>query len=229
VSGATHEAPVYRVGLTGNIAAGKSEVAAVWKRLGASIIDADVLARRSVEPGSPGLAAVAQAFGPGVLAADGSLDRATLADVVFADPNQRRRLETILHPEVARLRTLAEREAVAEALESGSEARGAVEAPIVVVHDIPLLFEVGLQDEFDEVVHVHASVQTRLARLVAHRGMDPDDAAGRINAQMPSEEKIHLADRVIENETRLDDLVAEATRVWGLIGEASLKASRDRG
>ncbi|MEN8375045.1 MAG: dephospho-CoA kinase [Gemmatimonadota bacterium] len=229
MSGATHAARVYRVGLTGNIAAGKSEVAAVWKRLGAPIIDADVLARRAVEPGSAGLAAVVDAFGPGVLSADGSLDRAALADVVFSDPDQRRRLEGILHPEVARLRPLAEREAVTEALESGSEARREVEAPVVVVHDIPLLFEVGLQGEFDEVVHVHAPVQTRLARLVAHRGMDPDNAAARIDAQMPSEEKIDLADRVIDNEAGLDDLAAEATRVWRLIGEASLKASRDRG
>jgi len=146
-----------RVALTGNIASGKSSVARVWARLGAPIIDADVLARRAVEPGSPALERIAQAFGPGVLEPGGGLDREAMRAIVFRDEAARRRLEAIVHPEVARLR----RE---------EEQRLEREGARIVVNDIPLLFEVGLEDEFDVVVLVDAPEAMRLERLVRDRG-----------------------------------------------------------
>lgn len=190
-----------RVGLTGNIASGKSSVARVWARLGAPVIDADVLARRAVEPGSPGLRRIVEAFGPGVLDEKGRLDRAKLRRIIFRDPAARERLEAIIHPEVARLR--AEEEARLE--EQG--------APIVV-HDIPLLFEVGLDDQFDTVVLVDAPEELRLERLVRDRGLDEAEARRMIRAQMPSEEKRRRADIVIDNTGSLEELERKAEAVW---------------
>lgn len=213
MSGATAGAP-FRVGLTGNIAAGKSTVADLWRRRGAAVVDADELARRAVAPGSAGLRRVVEAFGREVLDAGGELDRAALARRVFADADARARLEAIVHPEVARLRPAAERAALA----GGRPDRA------IVVHDIPLLFEVGLGDEFDLVAHVHAPAEARRARLVEGRGMAPDEAAARIAAQMPSEEKIPLADVVIDNSGDLDALGGAADAAWDRI----LAAARAR-
>ena len=189
-----------RVGLTGNIASGKSSVARVWARQGAPVIDADVLARQAVAPGSPGLERVRDAFGDDVINADG-LDRAALRRLVFSDPAARERLEAIVHPEVARLR---ERE----------EARLREEGTAIVVHDIPLLFEVGLQDTFDVLVLVDAPAEVRAERLVRDRGLAPDEARDMIAAQMPASEKRGRADVVIENDRGLPELEAEAERVW---------------
>lgn len=190
-----------RVALTGNIASGKSSVARVWARLGAPIIDADVLARRAVEPGSPALERIAQAFGPGVLEPGGGLDREAMRAIVFRDEAARRRLEAIVHPEVARLR----RE---------EEQRLEREGARIVVNDIPLLFEVGLEDEFDVVVLVDAPEAVRLERLVRDRGLDPDEALRMIAAQMPAEQKRRRSDIVIENAGTLEELEARAERVW---------------
>ncbi|MFO7262277.1 MAG: dephospho-CoA kinase [bacterium] len=190
-----------RVALTGNIASGKSSVARVWARLGAPIIDADVLARRAVEPGSPALERIAQAFGPGVLEPGGGLDREAMRAIVFRDEAARRRLEAIVHPEVARLR----RE---------EEQRLEREGARIVVNDIPLLFEVGLEDEFDVVVLVDAPEAVRLERLVRDRGLDPDEARRMIAAQMPAEQKRRRSDIVIENAGTLEELEARAERVW---------------
>lgn len=190
-----------RVALTGNIASGKSSVARVWARLGAPIIDADVLARRAVEPGSPALERIAQAFGPGVLEPGGGLDREAMRAIVFRDEAARRRLEAIVHPEVARLR----RE---------EEQRLEREGARIVVNDIPLLFEVGLEDEFDVVVLVDAPEAMRLERLVRDRGLDPDEARRMIAAQMPAEQKRRRSDIVIENAGTLEELEARAERVW---------------
>src|SRR5690625_1674454 len=154
---------MFRIGLTGNIASGKSSVARRWARLGAPVIDADELARRAVEPGSPGLDRVVEVFGPGVLDETGALDRAALRDIVFRDAGARSRLEAIVHPEVGRLR-------------DEEEARLEREGAALVVHDIPLLFEVGLDDQFDVVVLVDAPEPVRLARLVRDRGLDPEEA-----------------------------------------------------
>lgn len=190
-----------RVGLTGNIASGKSTVARVWARHGARIIDADILARRAVEPGSPGLQQVVAAFGQGVLDRGGGLDRAALREVVFRDPVARARLEAIVHPEVARLRAEAEAEA---------EAAGAY----VVVNDIPLLFEAGLQDDFDLIVLVDAPEGIRLARLVGERGLDMGEARRMIEAQLPAEAKRERADILIENEGTMPELEARAEDAW---------------
>lgn len=190
-----------RVALTGNIASGKSSVARVWARLGAPIIDVDVLARRAVEPGSPALERIAQAFGPGVLEPGGGLDREAMRAIVFRDEAARRRLEAIVHPEVARLR----RE---------EEQRLEREGARIVVNDIPLLFEVGLEDEFDVVVLVDAPEAVRLERLVRDRGLDPDEARRMIAAQMPAEQKRRRSDIVIENAGTLEELEARAERVW---------------
>ena len=172
-----------RIGLTGNIAAGKSSVARVWRSLGATVVDADELARRAVEPGTPGLARIVEAWGPAVLDGDGALDRAALRRIVFADPEARARLEEIVHPAVYALR--------------GEEYRLAEErGERRVVADVPLLFEVGLADEFDVVVLVDAPEEERLRRLVEDRGLDPEEAVRMIDAQMPAELKRARADLV---------------------------------
>lgn len=195
-----------RVGLTGNIASGKSTVSRVWARLGAHVIDADELARRAVEPGSPGLARLVEEFGPGILDDDGRLDRGAMRRLVFRDPEARRRLEAVVHPEVARLRAEAE----AALAEAGVD---------VVVNEIPLLFEVGLESSFDIVVLVEADVATRLERLMRTRGLDRAEALRMIEAQMPSEMKRAGADYIIRNDGTIAELEAEAERVWREIVE----------
>ncbi|HYJ78739.1 MAG TPA: dephospho-CoA kinase [Longimicrobiaceae bacterium] len=190
-----------KVGLTGNIAAGKSSVVDVWRSLGATVIDADELARRAVHPGTPAYAAIAAAWGDRVMEPGGALDRAALRHIVFADPEARERLEEIVHPAVAGLRE----EEYREARERGDR---------VVVADIPLLFEVGLVDEFDVVVLVDAPEETRLMRLVGDRGLDAEEARRMIAAQMPSELKRARADTVIENAGSMGDLERRARQVW---------------
>jgi dephospho-CoA kinase len=190
-----------KVGLTGNIAAGKSSVAKVWRALGATVIDADELARRAVDPGSPGFAAIAAEWGDQVVEPGGGLDRAALRHIVFSDPDARERLESIVHPAVAALRDGEYRDA---------QARG----ERVVVADIPLLFEVGMAGEFDVIVLVDAPEEMRLARLVGDRGIDADEAARMVAAQMPSELKRARADVVIANVGSLADLERRAREVW---------------
>jgi dephospho-CoA kinase len=197
-----------RIGLTGNIAAGKSSVAGVWRSLGATVVDADELARRAVEPGTPGLALIVEAWGPAVLEADGELDRAALRRIVFEDPEARARLEEIVHPAVYALRVEENRLA---------EERG----ERLVVADIPLLFEVGMADEFDVVVLVDAPEEERLRRLVEDRGLDPEEAVRMIDAQMPAELKRARADLVIENAGSPAELETRAREVWAeLAGRA---------
>jgi dephospho-CoA kinase len=197
---------VLKVGLTGNIASGKSTVARVWEELGATVVDADKLARQAVERGTQGLARIVAEWGTGVLATDGSLERACLREIVFRDAAARARLEEIVHPEVARLRDMAYRDA---------EARG----ERLVVADVPLLFEVGLQDEFDVVVVVDAPDELRLERLVRDRGLDPEAAQRMIAAQMPAEQKRDRADMVIANVGTVADVEAEARKVWKRLEE----------
>lgn len=192
---------LHRVGLTGNIAAGKSSVAAAWRALGAPVVDADELAREAVAPGSPGLARLVQAFGPAILDEAGALDRAALRRIVFADPAARRTLEAITHPEIARLRDEAEAR-----LEAAGER--------IVVHDIPLLFEVGLEDAFDTLVLVDAPPEVRRERIVRERGLTEAEARAMIDAQMPSAAKRPRADIVIDNVGTPAELKREAERVW---------------
>jgi dephospho-CoA kinase len=190
-----------RVGLTGNIASGKSTVATAWEQLGAQIIDADVLAREAVAPGTPGYGAVIEQFGQEVVASDGSLDRVQLRERVFRDPGLRQQLEQIVHPEVQRLR------AAQEAAFTSSGAR-------VVINDIPLLYEADLAGQFDVVVHVHADEPVRLRRLIEHRGLTEEEARRMMDAQMPSEQKRARANIVIENNGSLPQLVQRAAEVW---------------
>lgn len=188
-----------RVGLTGGIGSGKSEVARLLAERGAVVIDSDVLAREVVEPGTPGLAAVVDEFGPQVLSADGRLDRDRLAGIVFADPPARERLNAIVHPLV--------RAASADRL-------AGVPQDAVVVHDIPLLVEAGLTEGWDLIVVVAASTTTQLDRLVRLRGMDSGAAQARINAQMPLADKLALADVVIHNDGSRDALAEQVDTLW---------------
>lgn len=195
-----------RVGLTGNIASGKSSVARVWRRLGAHVIEADLLAREAVAPGSPGLRRVVEVFGPDVIDSEGRLDRAALREIVFRDPEARARLEAITHPEIARLR-------------EEEEARLAAAGVDLVVNDVPLLFEVGMEDAFDVVVLVDAPEEVRLERLIRDRGLSEAEARRMIEAQMPSDLKRPKSDIVIENTGSLQELEARAEEVWQRLRE----------
>ncbi len=195
-----------RVGLTGNIASGKSSVAEIWRRSGAALVDADALAREAVAPGSPGLRAVVAAFGWDVLGADGALDRPAMRRIVFADVEARSRLEAIVHPEVARLRAEA-------------EARLARAGTPIVVHAIPLLYEVGAETSLNLVVLVDAPEPLRLERLVRDRGLPEAEARAMIGAQLPAEAKRARADLVIDNDGTLAELAAKAERAWAEIRE----------
>ena len=194
-----------RVGLTGGVASGKSTVAAILAGLGAVVVDADLLAREVVEPGTPGLAAVAEAFGPGVLADDGSLDRPALGAVVFADPDARRRLEAILHPLIR---------------SRAAELEAAAPEGTVVVHDIPLLAETGQADRFEAVLVVDVPVETQVERMVADRGMTREDALARVAAQAAREERLAVATYVVENTGTREDLRDRVTEVFAKLVSA---------
>ncbi|MGV9453351.1 dephospho-CoA kinase [Streptomyces sp. NPDC003635] len=188
-----------KVGLTGGIGAGKSEVSRLLVACGAVLIDADRIAREVVAPGTPGLAAVVDAFGADVLAADGSLDRPKLGSIVFADPDRLAVLNSIVHPLVgARSRELEQ--AAAE--------------DAVVVHDVPLLTENGLAPLYDVVVVVDASTETQLDRLVRLRGMSEEDARARMAAQVTREKRREIADIVIDNDVPLEELRRRVRDVW---------------
>jgi dephospho-CoA kinase len=197
---------VVRVALTGNVASGKSAVADVWRQSGAVVIDADDLARAAVEPGTPGLREIVRTFGRGVLDADGRLDRAALRAIVFADEKKRRALEAILHPEIERLRGIAEREAV----DNGER---------LIVHAIPLLFETGLHENFTIVVLVDAPEPVRRERLVTLRGLSPAEADRMIAAQMPAAEKRNRVRYIIDNDAGLDELAQRAEEIWAELEE----------
>ncbi len=185
------------VGLTGGIGSGKSTVAARLAELGAVVVDADAVAREVLEPGTVGLAAVVEAFGPEVLAADGSLDRAALAARVFAVPAELDRLNAVVHPLVAN-RT--------------QELLRQVPADAVVVHDIPLLVETG-RGGYDLVVVVDAPDTVREARL-AERGMAVDDIRQRMARQASREERLAAADVVIDNSADLTELGEQVDELW---------------
>ena len=189
------------VALTGNVAAGKSAVAGFFRRWGATMIDADTLAREAQAPGSPVLARIVERFGAAMLGPGGALDRARLRAVVLADPAARADLEAIVHPEVHRRRA-----------EFMDEARRRGDA--IVVNDIPLLFEVMNPAAFDVVVLVDAPEAVRLERLVARRGLDPAAAAALMGAQLPSGPKRARSDFVIDNDGDLAALERAAADVW---------------
>lgn len=192
---------VRTVAVTGGIGAGKSTVSRILAELGAIVVDSDRLARQVVEPGTPGLADVVAAFGPQVLAGDGTLDRAALAGMVFAAPDAdaaRRRLEGIIHPLVrAEFRRIV-----------GEAARGSV-----VVNDIPILRSAAQAAEFDTVVVVVAEEPVRVARLM-ERGLAEADARARIAAQISDDERVALADHVIHNDGDEATLRRQVARLW---------------
>jgi dephospho-CoA kinase len=189
------------VGLTGNIASGKSTVAARLAAHGAVVLDADAYARDAVAPGSPALEAVAERFGSGVIRPDGTLDRAALGKLVFRDARARADLEAIVHPEVARRRA---------ADLAAARAGGAA----VVVSDVPLLFEAGLEDEFDLIVFVDAPEEERLRRLVVERGLTADDARAMVAAQSDPAVKRARADIVIDNDGTTEALARRVDALW---------------
>ena len=197
------------VGLTGGIGSGKSTVARLLAARGAVVLDADVLAREAVEPGTPGFDAVLARFGDAVRSSGGTIDRAQLAAIVFADDEARHDLEAIVHPQV-RLRI---GEAVAAHADSDA----------VVVVDSPLLIETGAHESFPVVVVVTAPDDARIARLTA-RGMGEADARARMAAQMPLEEKATYADVLLDNGGSEAELESQVDRLWADLHERALSS-----
>jgi dephospho-CoA kinase len=193
-----------RVGLTGGIASGKSMVAAELAARGAIIIDADVLAREVVEPGTPALAAILDRFGMQVLK-DGQLDRSRLAEIVFADPIARRDLERIVHPAV--------RARAAELERAAGDAA-------VVVHVIPLLVETGQHEDFDFVITVDADHETQVQRLMARNGFTRAEAESRIAAQASREDRTLAADVVLDNTGSMTQLKQQIDALWTELSSA---------
>ncbi|MFF9348530.1 dephospho-CoA kinase [Streptomyces sp. NPDC014734] len=188
-----------KVGLTGGIGAGKSEVSRLLVGHGAVLIDADRIAREVVEPGTPGLAAVVEAFGTDVLTAEGALDRPKLGSIVFSDPERLAVLNAIVHPLVGARSAELERAA-------GEDA--------IVVHDVPLLTENGLAPLYDLVVVVDAGPGTQLDRLVRLRGMTESEARARMSAQATREERRAVADLIVDNDGPLAELEPQVRAVW---------------
>jgi dephospho-CoA kinase len=188
------------VGLTGGIGSGKSTVACLLAERGAVVIEADRLAHDVVEPGTPGFDRVIEVFGPDVVTPGGTLDRATLGEIVFADAERRRALEAIVHPEVARR--------FAEEVERHRD------TDEVVVYAVPLLVERGLAPAFDVVIAVAAPEGARIERVVAGRGSDPADVRARLAAQVSDADRAAVADIVIDNDGTLADLAARVDEVW---------------
>ncbi len=189
------------VALTGNIAAGKSAVAELFRRWGATVIDADDIVREVQAPGGPVLREIAARFGESVVRADGSLDRPALRRRVLTDPEALATLNRIVHPAVHWRRA----ELMAAARSRGDR---------IVVSDIPLLFEAADPSMFDVVVLVDAPEQVRLARLIEHRRLDEEEARRMIGAQMPSRDKRARSDFVIDNDADLAALERAAAVVW---------------
>lgn len=189
------------VALTGNIASGKTEVARIFADLGATLIDADELSREVVRPGTPALAAIVARWGKRVLHPDGTLDRATLRSIVFASPEEREALNAIVHPEVRKRR---------DQLVEEARARG----DAVVIAAIPLLFETGLERDFDLVILVDAPDDVRLERLVRRRGIGTAEARRMMAAQMPAASKRARADIIIDNDSTLEALRPVVERAW---------------
>jgi len=198
-----------KVGLTGGIGAGKSEVSRLLVGHGAVLVDADRIAREVVEPGTPGLAAVVDEFGPGILTPEGTLDRPALGAIVFADPDRLAALNAIVHPLVR---------------DRSAELEKAAGPDSVVVHDVPLLTENGLAPLYDLVVVVDAAPETQLDRLVRLRGMTEEDARGRMAAQATREQRRAIADVVIDNDGPVEELEARVRAIWAELERRAAEA-----
>lgn len=188
-----------RVGLTGGIGSGKSTVSSILASLGAVVIASDVLAREVVATGTPGLAEIVEAFGPGVLTPEGELDRPAMGSRVFEDAAARRQLESIIHPRVRARAAEIERAAPNDS---------------VVVHDMPLLVETGQVDHFDVVVVVDSPTDVQRGRLTHERGLTAGEADARINAQATREQRLEVADHVVVNNGSLDQLRDAVADLW---------------
>lgn len=200
---------MYLVGLTGGIAAGKSSVAARWVQLGAIEIDADVLARQAVEPGSQTLGKIAELFGAQTITADGELDRAAVAQIVFNDPTKRQQLEQIIHPRVRELAQQRIQELPADA---------------IAIYTVPLLVEANVSLPFDMVVTVEAPQQEQTKRMVANRGMSEAEALARIKSQATPAQRANRADVILNSNQTLAELLADADALWTrIVREASEK------
>jgi dephospho-CoA kinase len=193
-----------RVGLTGGVASGKTTVSARLRDLGAVVVDADALAREVVAPGTPGLAEVVSAFGPEVLDDTGSLDRARLGAIVFADPERRRALEAIIHP-LVRARA--------------AQIEAAAPPGVVVVHDIPLLVETGQAGDFDTVIVVDVPEEMQVDRAMRDRGWSEDEARSRISAQASREQRLAAATYVVDNSGTTEDLRRRVAEVFAELGD----------
>jgi len=198
-----------RVGLTGGIGAGKSEVSRRLAAYGAAVIDADAVAREVVAPGTPALAEVVQAFGPEVLRSDGRLDRDRLGELVFADESLRKKLNAIVHPRVG--------ERMAELERAAGEAA-------IIVHDIPLLAENHLAGAFDVVVVVDVSPRVQAERLARERGMSRAAAQARMRAQASREDRLAIATMVVDNSGSLAELDREVGELWAELRRRALAA-----
>ncbi|AVM00923.1 dephospho-CoA kinase [Gordonia iterans] len=188
-----------KVGLTGGIGAGKSTVARTFVEQGAYLVDSDAIAREVVAPGSAGLAALVEAFGPEILDDHGALDRAALAARAFTDAQSTQKLNAVTHPLIG-ART--------------AELFAAAPDDAIILHDVPLLVENGMAPLYDAVVVVHTDADVRLDRLVQHRGMDREDARQRIDKQATDEQRREVADIWLVNHGSPEELAAEALRVW---------------
>lgn len=193
------------MGLTGGVASGKSAVTRILRELGVVVVDADVLAREVVAPGTEGLRRVVEEFGEEILTADGELDRPAMGALVFGDEGARRRLEAIVHP-LVRAR--------------GAELEADAPEGALVVHDIPLLAETGQADSFDAVLVVDVPAETQIERMVAQRGWTREEAESRIAAQASREERLAVATHVIDNTGTLDDLRREVAEVVEMLRSA---------
>lgn len=195
------------IALTGGIASGKSLVSQRLSELGAVLVDADVLAREVVEPGAPALNRIVDVFGPGILRADGSLDRAALGAIVFADPASLATLNSITHPAIwARAKELF-------------DAAAAADPNAIVVYDVPLLVEASEERplRFDRVIVVEAPVETRVDRMVEQRGMTRDEALARIQSQATDEQRRAAADDIIDNSGTRDETHRQVDDLWALL------------
>ncbi len=201
---------MYRVGLTGGIGSGKSEVSRRLAAQGAVVIDADAIAREVVEPGTDGLAEVVEAFGREVLGPDGRLDRPKLGDLVFADPERRSRLNAIVHPRVGARMAELEREAGPGA---------------IVVHDVPLIAEGNRGAAYDVVVVVDTPARVQIERLVRHRGMSREQAKARMAAQATREQRLAIAGIVIDNSGSLAELDRQVGDLWAELRRRAVAAA----
>ncbi|GAA0968705.1 dephospho-CoA kinase [Actinocorallia libanotica] len=188
-----------RVGLTGGIGSGKSEVSRRLAAAGAVLIDSDALAREVVEPGTEGLAKIVEEFGADVLTAEGTLNREKLGSIVFSDPESLAKLNAITHPLIGA---------------RSAELQDAAPQDAVLLFDVPLLAENGLKPLYDLVVVVDAPVETQLARLTDLRGMNETEARKRIAAQATREQRLAIADRVIDNSGSLARLAEQVEELW---------------